>query len=302
MNRELAERIEITSGCRDADDIPKVPDAGRVFFHAEKRKHYQVMHNGIKVFNDSHYGEFNTQIIANLRGHHEPQEERVFFEVLKRVPEGGVMVELGSFWAYYSMWFAQQVSGATNYMIEPMVVHHGIENFALNGLETGNFVEACVGRKSKTNCDFVHWDGSLHQLPQWAVDDFVREHKIDKLDILHSDIQGAELEMLQGASKTLADGNINFLFISTHGMRLHENCLELLQANGYGVIAEHSPLESFSVDGLIAMHHGSIDFPQVEISRNPRRRLKQLSYRLRRALRQRRVLTRSAKATPARAA
>ena len=55
-----------------------------------------------------------TNIIEILKGHHEPQEEFAFFQVLEQLrrnpsPWGNPrMIELGSFWAYYSMWFLKE--------------------------------------------------------------------------------------------------------------------------------------------------------------------------------------------------
>ena len=42
-----------------------------------------------------------------------------FHELLRHVPANGTMVELGSFWAYYSIWFQQQIPAARTYLIEP---------------------------------------------------------------------------------------------------------------------------------------------------------------------------------------
>lgn len=257
-------RIKVAVQCTDTNYIPKVDRAGMIL-KDEDGQSYQIMHNGVKVYADSHYGAFNTEIIKILKGHHEPQEEKVFFEVLKAVPTNGIMLELGSFWAYYSMWFAHAVTGAKNYLIEPMALQHGHRNFLLNHME-GDFTEACVGGTSG-EVDFEHWDGSLVRKNQVSVDDFIKVKGIDHLDLLHADIQGAELSMLHGAQSALAEGRIDFIFLSTHGEKLHNDCLELLVSNGYKVIAEHSEIESFSYDGLIVVCKDEINFPEVRISK-----------------------------------
>jgi hypothetical protein len=79
------------------------------------------MHNGIKVYTDSHYGDFNVKIIEKLKGVHEPQEEKVFYEVLKSINEGGKMLELGAFWAYYSLLFNKEVKNAQIFLVEPVL-------------------------------------------------------------------------------------------------------------------------------------------------------------------------------------
>ncbi len=46
------------------------------------------------------------EIIRCLRGHHEPQEEAVFHQIVERLkhesPAAPAIVELGSFWSYYA--------------------------------------------------------------------------------------------------------------------------------------------------------------------------------------------------------
>ena len=98
-------RIAITTAVRDTDAIPKVADAGEVKVHDGQR--VQVMHNGVLVEEDCYNGAWTTEIIRRLRGHHEPQEEFAFHTVVERLrsdTQGATMVELGSFWAYYSLW------------------------------------------------------------------------------------------------------------------------------------------------------------------------------------------------------
>lgn len=252
MIRGTAQRIRVTCSCRDSDAIPKVPDAGRVVTENVPRP-FQIMHNGVKVYVDSHYGAFNTEIIRVLRGHHEPQEELVFHHVLRTIPPGGVMIELGCFWAFYSLWFQAAVPGAVNYMVEPVesCLAAGRANFELNGRE-GHFIQASVGRDSRAETPFVHWDGSILRVRQIAVDDFLEEQRLCRVHVLHADVQGAELEMLEGARRALAAKRIDYVFLSSHTEILHQKCLQVLRRSGYGILAAHTPAESYSVDGLIA--------------------------------------------------
>ena len=251
MDAQKRERIRISCACRDSEAIPKVSDAGCVRTSGAARP-YQVMHNGIKVYVDSHYGDFNTEVIRGLKGHHEPQEELVFHEVLKRIAPGSVMVELGSFWAYYSMWFHATVPGATNYMVEPIesCLDAGRANFALNGMH-GRFLRACVGRQNMAEVAFKHWDGSLVPVRQIAVDTFLDDERIGRLSVLHADVQGAEKAMLEGAPNALGTKRISYIFLSTHTDILHHQCLRILRQHSYGIVAEYAPSESYSVDGLI---------------------------------------------------
>ena len=79
----------------------------------------------------------------------------------------------------------------------------GMDNFARNGFQ-GEFIQAFVGAG------------------KFEIDDFFRSRKIRKLDILHSDIQGFEVEMLDGARNVLTRRRANYIFISTHSQPIHQ--------------------------------------------------------------------------------
>lgn len=246
-----SERIPITLSCKDCDYIPKIEDAGKIF-KKEDGSEYQLMHNGVKIIKDC-YHEFITEIIRCSKGHHEPQEEKIFYEVLKHVSEGSVMLELGSFWAYYSLWFHKEIPGAVNYMIEPnpIKLEIGKVNFRLNQFDQGYFYHGCVGDHYEKQVNFIDWDGKSYRMELWSVDTFLEAKEIEHLAILHSDIQGAEYDMLVGASESLQFEKIDHLFISTHGNN-HQKCLDFLKKiENYEVLCSHTLEESFSGDGLI---------------------------------------------------
>lgn len=122
--------------------IPKVKNAGMIKFGK------QVMHNGLKIHLGSYYGPEYSKMLYLSKGVHEPQEERIFMEVLKTLPPGSLMIEMGSFWSFYSMWFNKEVKEAINYMIEPdhFNIGQGKRNFKLNGMK-GHFTQAFVGQE-----------------------------------------------------------------------------------------------------------------------------------------------------------
>ena len=266
MDHRAERRIKLTVSCRDCEHIPKVPDAGLVYTETSTCRKFQIMHNGIRVYTDSHYGDFNVEVIRRLCGHHEPQEEAVFNEVLSYVADGGTMIELGSFWAYYSMWFKKCVPNSDCYMLEPMALQSGIDNFKLNELEGTEFVEAAIGETTE-EIDFTHWDGTKHKLQQYSIDEFIDSRSISRVSILHSDIQGAELAMLKGCQRSLQSGLIDFVFISTHGMKLHRSCENQLAQAGFNFIASHTPAQAYAVDGLIVASRKGIEMRKIKISR-----------------------------------
>jgi hypothetical protein len=236
---QMARAVRCISG-DDSDFIPKVAGAGEIFFNESIP--YQRMHNGIKIVLNSYYDcQWLTDVIYGLKGHHEPQEEKCFYEVLKYIPEGATMIELGAYWGYYSLWFAQAISDAQNYLIEPDLhrLTVGKKNFELNQ-KTASFFQAFAGvlrdrEPDATGAQYV------------AIDDFMAQQKINHLALLHADIQGAEVEMLETTVAVL--DRIDYFFISTHNT--HEECMNFFKKHGLTLVAEHSHTQSCSGDGLI---------------------------------------------------
>jgi hypothetical protein len=200
------------------------------------------MHNGLKIGLGSYYQLENALLIEKNQGVHEPQEEYAFQEVLKLMPNGATMVELGSYWAFYSMWFASAVSNYNCYLIEPdphnLLV--GKWNFQMNKLK-GNFKHAIVANR-KTN------DKTPAVL---SIDSLVEEQNIDFIDILHSDIQGYEYEMLLGAKRAFETKIVGYIFISTHSAELHTSCKRFLLENNFEIVCDADLEASYSWDGLI---------------------------------------------------
>ena len=52
------------------------------------------MHNGLRVVADGYCGSWMTELIERCHGHHEPQEERAFYEVITRLGHNATMMEL----------------------------------------------------------------------------------------------------------------------------------------------------------------------------------------------------------------
>jgi hypothetical protein len=235
--QEWLNRIELVLECPDLKSIPLVNDAGKI------KNGYLIMHNGVKIEPLSYYGYPMLKLFKKTKGIHEPQEERIFAEVLKVIPKGSIMVELGSYWGFYSMWFNKKVTDAKNFLIEPTDtgLDAGQKNFRLNSMH-GDFTQAFIGKKPGYTADGVKIIN---------IDTFVKEKELAFLDILHADIQGYELEMLKGASECLAQKKIGYTFISTHSNDLHNDCINMLKENCYKILTSINMDETYSVDGLI---------------------------------------------------
>jgi hypothetical protein len=195
------------------------------------------LHNGLRVpvaGPGAYYGSFSQLLVIN-RGVHEPLEEFVFQEVLKRLPDDPSMIELGAYWGHYSMWFKKEKQNGDVILVEPEpeCLKAGQDNFARNGFK-GEFIHAFVGTG------------------KFQIDDFFRSRKIKKLDILHTDIQGFEVEMLEGAKDVLGRRRVDYLFISTHSQQIHADILGRLNDLGYRVeISSDFDAQTTSFDGFV---------------------------------------------------
>ncbi len=246
-------RIDTVVACPDNEKLARVSDAGKVF------PDHQLLANGLKITLGSYYDYGNTHLLVRNRGVHEPQEEYAFELVMKSLAPGACMMELGSYWAFYSMWFAKTIPTARCVMIEPdpHKMNFGKLNFALNNL-SGSFDLGFIDHACNLSAS----------IPTYTVDYLLEKHHLSHLHILHSDIQGYEVAMLKGAQKVLERGGIDYFFISTHTNKLHKDCLDRLVQAGYQVLCEANLDESFSVDGLIvAKRKGVVGPESIAISK-----------------------------------
>lgn len=215
--------------------IPRCKDAGTI------QDGLVVLHNGLKVTPD-YYDDFS-KIFELNGGVHEPQEERVFMEVLKYMHPGATMVELGAYWGFYSMWFQQQVKHARNFLIEPSKEHItiGMNNFKLNGM----FAKFMIGGIGNGGLNFTQ---------------FIREQFITYIDVLHMDIQGAEYYFLQTTPGIFDNKRVGYVFISTHSQELHHQCTRFLTEHDYRILASADfDNETFCYDGIIVARDNAID-------------------------------------------
>jgi hypothetical protein len=211
--------------------IERVPLAGIV----EGNEVY--LHNGnrVPIFGEgAYYGPFS-QLLAINRGVHEPLEEYVFQEVLRSLPESPLMIELGAYWAHYSMWLKKARPKATVIMVEPdsKNLAAGRKNFSRNRF-VGEFIQGAVAKG------------------HWELDQFLRSRSISRVNLLHVDIQGYEAELLGGGRDTLGKALVDYLFVSTHSQVLHQRIARELAEFGYRVeVSSDFDTETTSYDGFV---------------------------------------------------
>ncbi len=250
VNSHWKKRILDVISSPDNAFLKRVPDAGKL------EKYHITMHNGVKICANGYYGSGMLNMLIENKGVHEPQEERVFEEVIKYLPKECTMLELGAYWGFYSLSLLKKHPQATCFLVEPDPANlkSGKLNFKLNQCK-GHFLKAMVDRLPQRKPRTI------------SVDEFCKTKKIKQLNILHADIQGFEFSMLLGARNMLSQNRIDYLFISTHTDILHIDCLKYIKSKGYNIIASANMNESFSHDGLIVAKRSNLKgLSKIQIS------------------------------------
>lgn len=272
------DRVAMTTSCRDSDTIPKIARAGQV--EQTDAGDVQIMHNGTRVVAGGYHGDWMRQIILDLDGHHEPQEELLFHVLLSHCRPDTVFVELGAFWSYYSLWYLATIEGSRAICVEPDPnnLDIGRRNAALNGAsERIEFVQAWVGGTAQEAVEGNTETAGPLSLPSLNMDSVCRLAGDEAvIEIVHIDAQGAELDFLRSMRAATSAGKVRFLVASTHHHSIsgspttHADCVAEIEKQGGTVLAEHSVEESFSGDGLIVAAFLPVDGNIVlpDISRN----------------------------------
>jgi hypothetical protein len=258
VDHKWRRKIDTVLSSEDNVAIPRVPDAGRL------DGGLITMHNGIQVSALGYYGGGILNMLVENKGVHEPQEERVFAVILGLLEPGATMIELGAYWGFYSLWFAKEVPDAHCHLVEPSYacMLSGKHNFK-RASQDAVFTQAYVGSEEGL---------SLDGTDIICVDDYCRKHSLDKVEILHVDIQGAEEMMLKGAETMLKGKKVDYIFISTHSNGLHANCVQALKDHGYEILASANMDDSYSGDGLIVARSPLLTNPlSIEISHRTKR-------------------------------
>lgn len=265
-----AKRVRTALLCTDVDALPKVAGAGDIY--ERDGVSLQRMHNGVEIVEGCYGGQWMTEIIRSLRGHHEPQEEAVFDAVVRRLAAdttNPTMIEFGSFWTYYGMWFAHELPTARVIAMEPdpQNLEVGKRNAAINGLDDRiTFLQGAIGAQPGATFQFqAESDGRPYEVAQYDLESLMQSTGLEHIDLALVDVQGAETVLLNRGLGDFAALRVRFMIVSTHHVSIsgdpltHQQALNLLKSVGAHIIAEHSVPESFSGDGLIAVSFDARD-------------------------------------------
>ena len=243
-----------------------------------------LFENGVRVFEDQLLDEQRARY--RKRNVHEADEEDIFVSLVRRLPADGCFVDVGAAIGYYLILARKLSPGLTIHGVEPLERHRRflVENLRLNdfaerdftihpeGLTSAEGVQpfldrgysSRLGEPERTRLS-ARWKSLLERLglrqprdlkliiPTITLDLLVR--RIGRpIDLLQMDVQGLEVEVLNGGRGSLESGAVKTLLIGTHGrargLTIHEDCRRILNSHGY-VIEINNPAPSDQPDGIL---------------------------------------------------
>ena len=208
------------------------------------------------------WGDADMHLLMELTaGAGEPQEIVAFLEVIAALPEDATVVELGAGWAFYSVLAGRRLPRAKLIAVEanPRLVEIGRRNFELNGLSARARVlhaAACDRHREPLRFREAGYGSFLHNrgeyaVPGLSVDGLIEDERLNRIDVLHMDVQSAEAAVLDGAVRALAQRRIGHVFVGTHNNALHDLCEHRLRAAGYAISLSLNLDRSASGDGIL---------------------------------------------------
>jgi FkbM family methyltransferase len=171
----------------------------------------------------------------------------------KYVKPGDIFYDIGANVGFYTLIASYLVKNEGHvYAFEPFLknVEFLKKHVALNGLQNVTLFQLAIADHD----GWVHFkegdeggtgkiaeDGNL-EVPVVSLDSIIADKKLSPPNVLKIDVEGAEYQVLKGASALFRDHK-PLIFLATHGDQIHKQCVDLLNNLGY-------QLETFpSADG-----------------------------------------------------
>ena len=197
-----------------------------------------------------------------VRGMSDPVEIKSFMDVLEREAGPVTVLEAGAGGGVMGMHAMQYHPESRAVMIEAHPAHFRATqlNIEKNGFsKRSHTILAAVGAEAGRVVKFTDEgygsnidSGGKFLAVQVAVDGIMMDLGLESLDILHMDVQGAEVNVLYGAEEALRQGRIRYVFIGTHSDGLHEMAKNYMEDCGFLIFTDLLPSESICSDGVLA--------------------------------------------------
>lgn len=230
-------------------------------------ENYKIIeYRGIKLMDG-----INTRPHANMEITSHNSESDMFDEILEKIhnKKNPVMIEVGSWWAFWSLSFRKKYPDGKNILVELGKRHIsiGINNFKLNNFsEThywGGFFLGDSNTYSNLESNYYfeklpneYFDENLIGKmvgPELNFVDIYSIEKLDKIDLLHMDIQGSEMNLINDLFLNynfLLRDKIDNMVIATHSDKIHNDLKSILSESGFNFIKDMN-FGSVGGDGML---------------------------------------------------
>lgn len=238
--------------------------------------------NGVKVYNK--YLSDKLLKRYEKRNIWEEEEEPIFCDIVSRLSNNAVYVNLGGATGYYSILAKKLNQRLKVHVIEPLpyfctaiqehIVINGFkqEDIVLHqvavsdssgytyfrNLNYGSYIyELTTYQKFKLFVKKLLWGVGIRRFPfeqlikvkKMTLSAFLDRMKTD-VDLMQIDIQGFEYSVLKEYFQPHNQKKIEQFLIGTHGAKVHDQCKELLLTNGYKIVLD-IPDPANQPDGIL---------------------------------------------------
>lgn len=173
-------------------------------------------------------------------GINEVAKRRLMAKVIK---PGDIVYDIGANVGSYTI-LASLLAGKAGkvFAFEPLPenVRYLTRHVELNNLQNTTVFNAAVWKEAGTVkfqgtadrvTSHISDDGSI-EVETISLDDKVSSGELPPPNVLKIDVEGAEAEVLEGATNILQTHK-PIIFLATHGEAVHRRCKEILEASGY---------------------------------------------------------------------
>ena len=146
--------------------------------------------------------------------------EHIIDNIKKEQP---IMIELGCFWALWSIIFRKKFPNGKTIILEgdENKLDVGISNLNKNNIDILKYYHNTISR------DFS--DSSFNpNVNDISLDNIIIENNITHIDLLHADIQGSEIRLIDDILILLSNRKITNIIIATHSTEIHNTILDKL--------------------------------------------------------------------------
>ncbi len=213
----------------------------------------------------------NTRPHSNLPIENHDYEFNLFNKILNGINSkpNPIMIEIGSWWGFWSLTFRKRFSGGRNILIEPgkRQLCIGIKNFRLNNFNETHYWGGFYLNKSnsldnvKASYDFDYRENEYFDKnilgnkvgPELEFIDIYSIEHLDEIDLLHMDIQGSELQLLEDLKLNypwILDSKIKNIIVATHSNEIHNKLLQIFADFNFNIVS-NEPFGTVGGDGML---------------------------------------------------